>query len=163
MCNGNSRRWRQREKSRKNIWRNYSLKSSKLNEKHSSTYLRSSTNPKINIKTALARYIIAKMLAIRENKTKGKSWKQQKKNDPTCTRGKTIWLVLTSHLWLPDVKSWLTGKDPDAGKDWGQKEKRATEDEMVGWHHWLQGHEFEQTQGDSEGQRSLAYYSPWGH
>ena len=103
------------------------------------------------------------MLAIRENKTKGKPWKQQKKNDPTCTRGKTIWLVLTSHLWLPDVKSWLTGKDPDAGKDWGQKEKRATEDEMVGWHHWLQGHEFEQTQGDSEGQRSLAYYSPWGH
>ena len=47
-------------------------------------------------------------------------------------------------------------KDPDVGKDWGQEEKGATEDEMVGWHHWLNGHEFEQTQGDSEGQGSLA-------
>ena len=46
-------------------------------------------------------------------------------------------------LWLPDVKSWLIGKDPDAGKDWGQKEKGTTEDEMVGWHHRLDGHEFE--------------------
>ena len=48
-------------------------------------------------------------------------------------------------------KSWLIGKDPDAGKDWRQEEKGATEDEMVGWHHWLSGHEFEQTPGDSEG------------
>ena len=54
------------------------------------------------------------------------------------------------------------GKDPDAGKDWGQEEKGATEDEMVGWQHWLSGHEFEQTLGDSEGQLSLACYSPWG-
>ena len=46
-------------------------------------------------------------------------------------------------LWLPDVKSWLTGKDPDAGKDWRQKEKGMTEDEMVGWHHQLNGHKFE--------------------
>ena len=50
----------------------------------------------------------------------------------------------------------LTEKDPDAGKDWGQEEKGVTEDEMVGWHHWLNGHEFEQTQGDSEEQGSLA-------
>ena len=55
-----------------------------------------------------------------------------------------------------DVKNWLIGKDPDAGKDWGQEEKRVTEDEMVGWHHCLNGHEFEQTPGDSEGQGSLA-------
>ena len=61
------------------------------------------------------------------------------------------------------MKSWLTGKDPDAGKDWGQEEKGTTEDEMVGWHHWLNGHEFEQTQGDSEGQESLTCCSPWGH
>ena len=54
-------------------------------------------------------------------------------------------------LWPFDVKSWLTGKDPDAGKDWRQKEKRAAEEEMVGWHHWLNGREFEQTLGDSEG------------
>ena len=46
-------------------------------------------------------------------------------------------------LWLPDTKNWLIGKDPDAGKDWGQVEKGMTEDEMVGWHHWLDGHEFE--------------------
>ena len=58
-------------------------------------------------------------------------------------------------LWPPDVKSRLIGKDPDAGKDWRQEEKEAIEDEMVGWYHWLNGHEFEQTQGDSEGHRSL--------
>ena len=51
-------------------------------------------------------------------------------------------------LWPPDAKSWLTGKGPDAGKDWGQEEKGATEDEMVGWHHWLSGHEFEPTLGE---------------
>ena len=62
----------------------------------------------------------------------------------------------------PDVKSQLTGKDPDAGKDWGQEEKAVTEDKMVGWHHWLNGHEFEQTLGDSEGQGSLACCSSWG-
>ena len=53
-------------------------------------------------------------------------------------------------LWPLDAKSWLTGKNPDAGKDWEQEEKGMTEDEMVGWHHWLNGQEFEQIQGDSE-------------
>ena len=53
-------------------------------------------------------------------------------------------------LWPHDVKSWFTGKDPDAGKDWEKEEKGMTEAEMVGWHHRLNGHEFEQTQGDSE-------------
>ena len=66
-------------------------------------------------------------------------------------------------LWPPDAKSWLIWKDPDAGKDWGQEEKGATEDEIVGWHHQFNGHEFEQTQGDSEGQGSLMCCSPWGH
>jgi len=66
-------------------------------------------------------------------------------------------------LWLPDMKSQLTGKDPDAGKDWGQEEKRATEDKMIGWHHQLNGPEFEQTPGAGERQGSLACYSPWGH
>ena len=66
-------------------------------------------------------------------------------------------------LWLPDAKSWLVEKDPDAGKDWSQEEKGATEDEMIGWHHWLNGHELEQTPGDGEGQGSLACCSPWGH
>ena len=66
-------------------------------------------------------------------------------------------------LWLPDAKSRLTGKDPDAGKDWGQEEKRVIEDEMVGWHHRLNGYEFEETLGDSERQGSLVCYSPRGH
>ena len=60
------------------------------------------------------------------------------------------------------AKSWLTGKDPDPGKYRGQEEKGTTEDEMVGWHHQLDGHEFEQTLGDSEGHGSLVCSSPWG-
>ena len=69
----------------------------------------------------------------------------------------------TPILWPPDGKNWLTGKDPDAGKDWGQKEKGMTEDEVVGWHHWLDGHEFDQAPGVGDGQGSLACYSPWDH
>ena len=65
-------------------------------------------------------------------------------------------------LWLPDVSSQLPGKHPDAGKIWGQEEKEVTEDKMVGWHHWLNGHKFERTQGCSEGQRNLACCSSWG-
>ena len=65
-------------------------------------------------------------------------------------------------LLPPDMKSQLIGKDPDTGKDWGQEEKGVTEDEMVEWHHWLNGHEFEQTPGNSEGQGSLACCSSWG-
>ena len=57
---------------------------------------------------------------------------------------------------------WLIGRDPDAEKDWGQQEKGTTEAEMVGWHHWLNGHEFEQALGDGEGQGGLACCSPWG-
>ena len=70
--------------------------------------------------------------------------------------------VIISILWPPDAKSQLTGKHPDAGKDRRQEEKGTTEDEMVGWHHWLNGHEFEQAPEDGEGQGSLAYCSPWG-
>ena len=65
-------------------------------------------------------------------------------------------------LWPPDIKSWLVGKDLDAGKDGRQKEKGAAEDEMVRQHHQLNGHEFEQTSGESEAQGSLACCSPWG-
>ena len=67
----------------------------------------------------------------------------------------------TPILWPPDAKNWLIGKDPDAGKDWRQEEKGITEDEMVGWHHWLDGHEFEQTPGVSDAQENLVYCSPW--
>ena len=65
-------------------------------------------------------------------------------------------------LWSPDVKSEIIRKDPDAGKDWKQ-EKGTTEDEMVGWHHWLNGHEFEQAPWVGDGQGSLACCSPLGH
>ena len=63
-------------------------------------------------------------------------------------------------LWPPDAKNWLLGKDNDAGKGWRQ-EKGTTEDEMVGWNHWLNGHEFEQAPGAGDGQGSLARCSPW--
>ena len=66
-------------------------------------------------------------------------------------------------LWPPDAKSWLIGKDPDAGKDWRWEEKGMTGDEMVGWHHRLNGHEFEQTLGHGGGQRSLVCCSLWAH
>ena len=82
------------------------------------------------------------------------------------TAGPSCWAIRLStatvkknSLGLP---WWSSGKDPDARKDWGQEEKKMTEDEMVGWHHRFNGHEFEQTLGDSEGQGSLACCSPWG-
>ena len=73
-----------------------------------------------------------------------------KENQPWIFIGKIDGETETPILWLPDVKSQLTGKDPDAGKDWGQEEKGTTEDEMAGWHHWLDGHEFEPALGNGE-------------
>ena len=75
------------------------------------------------------------------------------------SKGKQLWIFVgrtdtedeVPIFWPPDAKSWLIGKDPEAGKDWRQKEQGMTEDKMVGWHHWLSGHEFEQTLGDSGG------------
>ena len=69
-----------------------------------------------------------------------------KGNQPWIFIGKTDAEAEAPILWPPGVRSWLTGKDPDAGKDWRQEEKGMTEDETVGWHHWLNGHEFEQAQ-----------------
>ena len=85
-----------------------------------------------------------------------------KRNQPWILIGRTDAKVETLVFWSPDVNSRLFGKVPDIGKDWGQKEKRVSEDEMVGWHHWPNGHEFEQTLGDGEGQGSLVCCSPWG-
>ena len=76
--------------------------------------------------------------------------------------GRTDVEVETPILWPPDVKSWLIWKDPDAGKDWGQEEKGATEDEMAGWHHRLDGHGFGWTLGVGDGQGGLACCSSWG-
>ena len=68
----------------------------------------------------------------------------------------------TPIIWPPDVKNWLIWKEPDARKDWRQEEKGMTESEMVGWHHWLHRHEFEQALGVGDGLGSMACYSPWG-
>ena len=90
---------------------------------------------------------------------------------PVHPKGNQLWIFIgrtdvedeTPILWPPDAsKNWLLGKDPDAGKDWRQEEKGTTENEMVGGHHRLHGHEFEQTLGVSDGRGSLACCSPWG-
>ena len=86
-----------------------------------------------------------------------------KGNQPWIFIGRTDAEAETPILWPPDAKSWPIEKDPDVGKDWGQEEKGATEDEMVGWHHRLDGHEFEQALGDGEGQGSLVCCSLWHH
>ena len=88
---------------------------------------------------------------------------------PVHSKGNQSWIFIgrtdaeaeTPILWPPDVKDWLIWKDPDAGKELRQ-EKRVTEDEMVGWHHWLNGHEFEKILGVGDGQGGLACYSPQG-
>ena len=69
----------------------------------------------------------------------------------------------TPVLWPPHVKIWLVGKDPDSGRDWGQEEKGTTEDEMAGWHHRLDGHEFKWTLGAVDGQGGLVCCDSWGH
>ena len=89
---------------------------------------------------------------------------------PVHPKGSQSWIFIgrtdaeaeTSVLWPPDVKNRLMGKDHDAGKDCRQEEKGMTEDELAGWHHRLNGHEFEQTEGVGDGQGSLACCSPWG-
>ena len=86
-----------------------------------------------------------------------------KGNQPWIFIGRTDAEAKAPILWPPDKKSWHFGKDSGAGKDWRQEEKGTTEDEVVGWHHLLNGHEFEQVPGDGEGQGSLACCSPWGH
>ena len=68
----------------------------------------------------------------------------------------------TPVLWPPHAKSWLIGKDSDAGSDWGQEEKGMTEDEMAGWHHWLDGHDFEWTPGIGDGEGGLVCCDSWG-
>ena len=74
-----------------------------------------------------------------------------RENQPWIFIGRTDAKAEFPIFWSADAMNLLTGKDPDAGKDWRQEEKGTTEDEMVGWHHWFNGHEFEQTLGDSEG------------
>ena len=96
---------------------------------------------------------------------------RQKENKPVNPKGNQSLIFIrradteaeASILCPLDAKCQFIGKDPDAGKDWGQEEKGVTEDEVVGWHHRLNGHELEKTPGDGEGQGSLSCCSPWGH
>ena len=93
-----------------------------------------------------------------------------KEIQPVHPKGNQSWIFIgrtdaeaeTPILWPPDGKKWLTGKDPDAGKDWRHEDKGTTEIEMVGWHHRLNGHEFEQALRVGDGQGDLACHSPWG-
>ena len=85
-----------------------------------------------------------------------------KRNHPWIFIGRTDAEVEAPILWPPDANSQLLRKDSDAGEDWRQEEKGMTVDEMVGWHHWLNGHEFEQAPGDGKEQGSLVCCSPWG-
>ena len=93
-----------------------------------------------------------------------------KEIQPVHPKGNQSWIFIgrtdaeaeTPILWPPDAKSWLIWKDPDVGKDWGQEEKGTTEDEMVGWHHRLNGHGFGRTLGVGDGQEGLACCSSWG-
>ena len=90
---------------------------------------------------------------------------------PTHPKGNQSWMFIgrtdveaeTPILWPPDAKRWLIWKDPDAGKDWRQEEKGMTEDEMVRWHHRLNGHGFGWTPGVGDGQGSLPCWGSWGH
>ena len=93
-----------------------------------------------------------------------------KEIQPVYSEGVQSWVFFartdaeaeTPILWLPHVKSWLIGKDSDAGRDWGQEEKGMTEDEMAWWHHWLDGRESEWTPGDGDGQGGLVCCDSWG-
>ena len=97
-------------------------------------------------------------------------FKSIKEIKPVNPKGNQYWIFIgrtdgeaeAPILWPPDEKSQLIGKDPDAGKDWRQEEKGTTEDEMVGWHHRLNGRESEQAPGAGDGQGNLVYCSPWG-
>ena len=91
-------------------------------------------------------------------------------NQASQSRGNQSWMFIartdaeveTPALWPPDAKNWLIWKEPDAGKDWRREEKGMTEDEMVGWYHRLNGHEFEWTPGVGDGQGGLACCNSWG-
>ena len=93
-----------------------------------------------------------------------------KEIQPVHPKGDQSWVFIgrtdakakTPILWPPHAKSWFIGKDPDAGRGWGQEEKGTTEDEMAGWHHQLNGHEFGWTPGVGDGQGGLACCDPWG-
>ena len=101
--------------------------------------------------------------------SRGVPWTARRSNQsilkeisPGCSLEGMMLKAETPVLWPPHAKSWLTGKDSDAGRDWGQEEKGMTEDEMAGWHHRLDGREFEWTPGVGDGQGVVACCNSWG-
>ena len=118
-------------------------------------------------------WLSAKELMLSNYGSREGSWESpaQQEDQPVSPKGNQPWILIgrtdakaeAPILCPPVLKNQLIGKDPDAGKDWGQKERGVTEDEMVGWHHRLSRHEFKHTLGSVEGQGSLANWSPWGH
>ena len=119
----------------------------------------------MGIQLEVAKVRIVVLEKILESPLDSKELKQvnPKGNQPWIFSGRTVAEAEAPILWLPDSKSWLIEKDPDARKGWSQKGTGASEEEMIGWNHWLNGHEFEQTPGESGGQRRLECCIPWGH
>ena len=127
----------------------------------------------MDVRVGLWRRLSAKELMLLNCGVGEDSWESlglQKEIQPGQSEGDQPWDFFgrtdakaeTPVLWSPDAKSWLFGKDSDGGRDWGQEEKGTTEDEMAGWHHWLDGHESEWTPGVGDGQGGLACCDSWG-
>ena len=106
--------------------------------------------------TVVLKKTVGEFLGLQENQIS-----QSKGNQPWIFFGRTDAEDEAPMLWSPDAKNWPIWKDPDAWKDWRQEEKGMTEDEIVGWHHWLNEHKFEQAPGVGDRQGSLMCYSPW--
>ena len=127
----------------------------------------------MDVRVALWKKLSTKELMLLNCGVGEDSWESLglKEIQPVHPKGDQPWVFIgrtdveaeTAILWPPDTDSWLIGKGPDAGKDWGQAEKGLTEDEMVGWHHRLDGHGFGWTPGVGDGQGGLAYCGSWGH
>ena len=127
----------------------------------------------MDVRVVLWRRLSAEELMLLNCSVGEDSWEslgQQGDPTPVHPKGDQSWVFIgmtdveaeTAILWPPDAKSWLIWKNPDAGKDWGQEEKGTTEDEMAGWHHWLNGRESEWTLGVGDGQGGLACCDSWG-
>ena len=126
----------------------------------------------MDVKVGLWRKLSAKELMLLNCGLGEQSWESldYKEIQPVYSEGDQSWVFFgktdakaeTPILWPSDVKSWLIGKDSDAGRDWGQEEKRTTEDEMAGWHHWLDGRESEWTPRVGDGQGGLACWDSLG-
>ena len=126
----------------------------------------------MGVRVGLWRKLSTEELMLLNHSVGEDSWESLgcKEIQPVLSKGDQSWVFFgrtnakaeTPGLWPPYVKSWLTGKDSDAGRDWGQEEKGTTEDEMAGWHHQLNGHEFELISRVGDGQGALACCNSWG-